>query len=326
MQSRITIIILGVLALFSCKKENEDYPLPNNNYPNIAVDSLNYSFWSEAGLPYYEGYFNSANQVKNFNLKLYKNKQYRIFSSQQFDDTTYVRLALKNEDGNTITLSQVINHQSILYFNSPSDKTYLLSTQLDGDYHLSTDFKLFFEERQYNTLLYKQFNWSYYGNFKVEADSLHFIPSGSFMQRWLQVDSSIENSKNISVEISSDNEFTSEFGFTFSAYRNSANGGYSDDNIVHGTQVYFKNDKFYVYYISDNGTSLLYKGNLGSWSAMPNRLVLNIETDSSDYLHKLIYLNNMLITEVNNVDYNDFYFVFSDRTEERISISDLTIE
>ena len=199
----------------SCKKENEAYfDEPNNTYPNINIDTTKHTYIYRDSLYFYEGLFKSKSDIQKFNIYLKENRKYRISSSQIFEDSSSIKLSLLADNNDTITVSEKLNRQNVLYFNSLKNQTLILQAQLQNEYNISLDYRLFFEELLYDSLSLKNKYFSYNGHFEENSNSCYFSPSNSYWHRWLKCNETISNTANITYTfLSSEENKTAEFGF-----------------------------------------------------------------------------------------------------------------
>ncbi len=319
----ISLLIITLLALSSCKKENEAYfEEPSNGYPTIEIDSIRYSYISKDNNYFYEGLFKSKSNIKNFNLKLKANRKYRISASQLFEDSCSINLCLLANNKDTITESQNLNTQKVLYFNSLKEQSLILQTQLESDYNISLDYRLFFEELSYDTLSLNNKSFSYNGHFSDKIkDTCYFFPSNSYWHRLLSPSLPISDTANISYTIKSSIQNEDyEFGFIIAGTKSLTYGNKFNDDLPNGIFFSINNNEYTVTQIENNSSTNLEQGYLQNNINFDNDIRIEIKTDNIDKETKKIFINNNQITSINSPSIDKFYIIFSDRNKDIIRI------
>ena len=320
----ISLLVVTLLYLSSCTEENEDYFSDDNGYPTIEVDSLKYSYISGKNEYFYDGIFKSKEHIQNFNLKLQENRKYRISSSQEFSDISTINLCLL-AGSDTITISQEINGQQVLYFNSSNYQSLILQAQLQGDVNISLDYKLYFEELEYDTLSLDSRQLSYYGHFTDSvADTCKFYPSGSYWYRWLRVNESISNLSDISYSFKlNEPSQEQEFGFVIAGSEELTSNNIYSDNLPNGIFFTVKSNQFSKYKIENSSVVLLERNNLISAVDYNQAIDVSIVTDANFPNKRAVVINGNTVAYIDSGELNYFYIVFSDRAESKISIYNL---
>ena len=324
----ISISIFILFAFISCTEENSDYEKQkDNDYPNIEIDSLKYSYISPENNYYYNGQFKSKDYIQAFNLDLKENRKYRISSSQSFSDISKINLSLLTGN-DTITVSQNINNQQVLYFNSSNYQKLILKAQLQDNLNISLDYNIYFEELNNDTLSIKDYQFTYTGHYTDSlADSCLFYPSKSYWYKWLRLNRTISNNKNISYCFNYLNEeSTHEFGFILGGSESLTKGNIFDDNLANGIFFNIIEDKYFIYSISNNSVVLLEQGTVGSPINYNQIIKVDIISDLSYINKKNILINGVHIAFIDQ-EYTDyFYLINSDRAESKLNIFDFSIE
>lgn len=326
MNKVITLLVFFSLIFSSCKKENEDYFVDENANPNIEIDSLKYSYITNKNDYYYEGLFKGKEDIRKFNLKLKENRKYRISSSQKYNDISAISLSLL-QGSDTVTLSQVLNQQNVLYFNSSKEQTFTLQAQLKEEINISLDFRLYFEELEYDSLNLSTNLFTYHGHFSDEVtDSIYFYPSNSNWYKWLKLEQNISNTSSISYDIiSSEENQNYEFGFVIGGSEELSTENQFQNNLPNGLFFSIHNNQYSVTKIETAYSSVLETGNLPNSLDLTQKIHIEIVTDPSYYNKKKIFINNELVAFVNSPEMNYFYNVFSDKNQKEIKIFNFEI-
>lgn len=319
----ITLFTLSLLIFSSCTKENEDYFDDSNGLPTIELDSLKYSYISQNDEYFYESVFKGKTNIQKFNLKLKKNRKYRISCSQNFSDSSTINLSLLSGQ-DTITLSKKINGTDVLYFNSSQHQKLVLQAQLQNEYNISLDYRLYFEELEYDTLQLNNKPFTYNGHFTNErTDTAYFYPSESYWYRWMKYNENISNTATISYSFKSDIENQNqEFGFVIAGKDYLSAEGKYQDNLPNGIFFSVQNNQFTISKIDDSNANLLENGNLNFTIDYNNSINIEIKTDASYTNKKSIFINNQLIAFIDSPTQNYLYLVFSDRAITPLQIFD----
>lgn len=323
----LLIIVLSILS--SCKKENEDFFAEDDNgYPTIQIDSIIHSYISKDDNYFYEGLFKSKSNIVHFNLNLKANRKYRISCSQQFEDSSSISLSLLTKNTDTITISEKINLQNVLYFNSLKKQNLILQAQLQNEYNISLDYRIFFEELAYDTLQLNNNSFEYNGHFSDKVtDTCYFFPSNSYWHRWLKYANNISDTCSISYSIKSSIENKdAEFGFIIVGSDQLNKGSQFEDDLPNGIFFSIKNNQYQITQIEDYNSTIIESGDLGNPIDRSKAITLKIQTNNTDNTQKDIFINNNIITSVNSSSMNQFYIVFSDRTKETIRVFDFLIK
>lgn len=323
----ITLFLLSFLIFSSCTKENEDYFDDSNGLPTIKIDSLKYSYISADNEYFYKDIFKSSEHIQNFNLQLNKNRKYRISSSQEFNEYSAIGLELLASNNQTITISQDLNGQKVLYFNSSEYQTLLLHAQLQNEYNISLDYKLFFEELEYSRILLNDIQVSYYGHFSTNLnDTLSFYPSNSYWYRFIKTDNIVSNTADISYTFKSSIENQSqEFGFSLGASDRYYTENEFINDLPNGIFFSVKENKYTITQVEEATKSIIESGSLPTDINYNSNIKIEIQSDNAYSNKKNIFINNELVTFIDCPEMNHFYTIFSDRAASPIQIFDYTI-
>lgn len=306
----IFISLLLIVSIWSCKKENEDYFKPKSIYTIIEIDSLNHTYISKDHEYFFEGLFKSASDLKRFTLMLKEGKNYRFSSSQNFINTGSINLSLVNSNFDTITLSQNINHQNVLYYNALQDQEVILQAQLESQLNLSLDYRLFFEEREFSKFKFTNRSFEHNGNFSVKNnDTCVFTPSGSYWNRILKLNEPISSS--ISFDLKSK---STDFSFILNGSESFSLGNEFDDDLPNGMLFQIKNNQYEIIDIQNNASILIENGTLPFTITSNSAINIKVLNDATDSTKKDIFINNQKISTLTQVEFDWFYLIFPDRS------------
>ncbi len=319
-------IIFFSIIFSSCKKENEAYFDKSNGLTTIHIDSIKYSYISEDYNYFYKGLFSSKSDIQKFNLVLKKDRKYRLSSSQPFINFSTINLTLL-AGNDTITVSQNLNGQQVLYFNSSKDQTLILQAQLQNKYNLSLDYNLYFEELNYPSINIENKTFSYYGHFSNDnTDTCYFYPSNSYWYKWMKLDQELSNTSKIDFNIiSSDENKNQDLGFIIGGTNELSAGNNYANNLPNGVFFSIKNKQYTITQIEDSYSNIIETGTLQSTLDFNQTINFRIETDSSYSNKKNIFINNELTAKIDIPILDKFYAVFSDRILLPIKIYNLNI-
>lgn len=317
------LVFLLMISLFfsTCKKENEAYFEGDKNFPTIEINPLKYSYISPEGAYFYSGSFKSTKHIQQFNLSLLEGRKYRISCSQPYSDSATISLSLL-QDNDTITVSESIYGQSIIYFNSSKTQTVTLQAQLQEMINISTDYRIYFEELEYDELSLSNQNFSYHGHFEsITQDSTYFYPSGSYWYRWLKLNNPINNNSNISYSvINSESNQNIELGFILGGSEELSMGQQFENNLPNGIFFSLKNKQYQIFEIENASLTEVETGSLSNVIDLSDSIHVDIRTSATYSANKIIFINGIPVTEVHSPNINRLYLTFSDRISSPLKI------
>ena len=327
----LSLILLPILFFNSCKEKNEDFSEDvdkGNGFPNIAIDSLKYTYISAENNYFYKGFFKSREHILNFNLKLQENRKYRVSSSRKFYNKSDIKLTLYS-GSNPITNSQDIDGNEVLYFNSSNYQDLILKANLQDQLNISLDYKLYFEEMAYDTLNFSNYQFSYYGHFTDSiADTCKYYPSESSWYRWLRLNNNIAPSKNsISYSFKLENSnYKQNFGFVISGDSQLSSDNDFENNLPNGYTFLVEDNKYTILKIETASVLILEEGILNQNIDFSQAIDIIIKKNDAIPENKEIYINNNLVSYIVCDDFNYFYMLFSDKAESKVNIFNFKIE
>ena len=144
----------------SCNKDSDEGNIANRAIHTLKIDEIAHVFINDDGNHYIENTLISQQDSLIYKLKMDKDVEYRISTSQPNSFYNQTKLTLINQLGDT--LSESLNEsisKSFIVLKSPESANYYLIVQLMQRTNPTFDFRLYFEELVDNVLTFTNKSW-----------------------------------------------------------------------------------------------------------------------------------------------------------------------
>ncbi len=289
--------LTGWLLLGSCQKENLDFQSDIQTIPTMEVDTISWQYQSNDSTYFLSQELEGLNDINTINLVMKKDCYYRITATQPNSEQSNVDIVLLSNNGDTITLSESIQNQDVLYFYSSKNQVLTISTRLAGYYNTSLDYRLLIEIVKPYDLSWKGFAFRSFGHFSVVKDSLCFRPMGSYWARLSAIDKPFNDTSQLSFKQSftfaeSDNSFGIWLGnsIALSAYQSTHIG------LPSGYFLKIYRNQFELLRIEHADIQIVESGTLTESLQLDNQF--SFEPKSGQSHIKRLYINQELVCEI----------------------------